>query len=527
MRFFKIGIVMSFTQLVDKSLNLRSEERSSEFGSCILHHLEDSNGNYYGHINGSENSLFLCDPSEGRVKTGLDEVSNISRCSSDRILITKTSGEVFTARATLNGSPLDPNLSMLVSNSFSNDGTVSTAFDVLPRALALHRLVSWNELDERVLVNSRLFDPRSSGEWMPLNDALLTKVQAEVERRTPDFMDNLKKMRISRDNLRNVIVSLAHDNPSNPFLDRFKWVEWDGKPRIDNLLSDCGGVENEDYLRFVSKALILGTIQRQFEPVSIQCVPVLVGPTGLGKSTLLNRLAFSEFHKSSVVSMKDPRLFHESVRGSVIAELDEGSQFRGRDSNEFKAFINQSRLTYRSPYATSSEDHAVRFMLVGTTNHYDILEDQTSNRRFYPVRLSKDSAVLDICRDITEDVVLQIWAEGLHRFEAGERWSDGLADVQALAEEVRDLSTRESFGGDEIETILSESDEIRDYGKIHSMTIKQILKDRFKFSVKDANRAVSEFKMRSDAGKTDYRYSIRVVLYGRKTSGFTLKDGVK
>lgn len=507
--------------ILDDGLIFQQVELSGPFGSGTKEILQDSDGNQYGEFSEHDGKLSIFHPLDGmEIFSNFSDIESVSRSACDIVRITFRDGRVFHAGARI----LDSNpYEIMLDQVYENDGTISTAIQVLPLAIHLDKFCSYNEVTERVMIDRRIFsESYGLADRVPLSDVLLTELQALAERRTPDRMDNHKKLKISRENFLHVVEYFARKNPYNPFLDRFRWIKWDGIPRLDSLLSDCGGQEDEGYLRSVSKAIILGTLERQFHPAMIQCVPVLIGPSGIGKSTLVNRLGLGCYHKATTVSARDIRPFHESVSECVIAELDECSQFRGRDSNHFKSLINMSSFFYRMPYAKVSEDHPIRFMMIGTTNHHDVLEDLTSNRRFYPVRMSRQDAVFtDIYNDLTEDYVLQVWAEGLHRYNSGERWFDGMNDVQEVAKNIRRESTREGFGVDEINTILQDSDEIRDYGKVTTETVRNALRIRFGFSVRDSERAVGQFNMVCNDGLAKYKHC-NVRLYGRVQKGYRI-----
>lgn len=513
------------SSILDDGLIFEKIELSGPYGSGVKEILQDSDGNQYGELSKHDSKLSVFHPLDGmEIFSDFADIESISRSACDQIRIAFRDGRRFHAGARiLDSSPYD----IMLDQVFENDGTISTALNVLPLAIHLDKFVSYNEISERIMIDRRIFsESYGVADRVPLSDVLLTELQALAERKTPDRMDNHKKLRISRENFLHVVEVFARRNPYNPFLDRFRFIKWDGKPRLDSLLSDCGGQDDEGYLRWVSKALVLGTLERQFHPVSIQCVPVLVGDSGFGKSSLLIHLGLG-FHKSTNVPVREIRPFRESVSESVIAELDECAQFRGRDSNYFKSLINMDSLTYREPYAKVSEDHPVRFMMVGTTNHPEFLEDLTSARRFYPVRMSTENAVFtDIYGDLTEDYVIQVWAEGLYRYHSGERWSDGMREVQDMAEVIRGESTREGFGVDEIRSVLQDSDDIRDYGKTTTEAVRSALRIRFNFSPRDCDRAIFEFNMVCRKGQTPYEYCKNIKFFGQQKRGYRLLSEV-
>ena len=80
----------------------------------------------------------------------------------------------------------------------------------------------------------------------------------------------------------------------DPFVD---WLEalppWDGVPRIDGLLGRLFGAEDGTLVRWASRYIGIGAIQRAFQPgAKIDEVPILLGEQGTGKSAICPRVVF-------------------------------------------------------------------------------------------------------------------------------------------------------------------------------------------------------------------------------------------
>ena len=86
--------------------------------------------------------------------------------------------------------------------------------------------------------------------------------------------------------------ALGNDLRIDPFLG---WLEalppWDRKPRIDNLLCKMFGADDEAIVKWASRYIGIGAVQRAFEPgAKIDEVPVLLGDQGSGKSAFVRAL---------------------------------------------------------------------------------------------------------------------------------------------------------------------------------------------------------------------------------------------
>jgi len=85
-----------------------------------------------------------------------------------------------------------------------------------------------------------------------------------------------------------------------------------------------------------------------------------------------------------------------------------------------KNFISKQVDSYRAPYGRRVEDHKRQCVFFGTTNSSAFLRDDTGNRRFWPVRLGDEAPARTVWDDLTPDLVGQLWAEAVTRYQEGE-----------------------------------------------------------------------------------------------------------
>jgi predicted P-loop ATPase len=142
---------------------------------------------------------------------------------------------------------------------------------------------------------------------------------------------------------------------------------------------------------------------------------VLVGPQGIGKSTLGHILAYGEWFSDALppVHSKDAS---DHLRGLWLIEFGEMAAARRAEIEDFKAFMTRTEERFRPAYGRFEISYPRRNVFFGTSNKDAFLRDETGNRRFWPVTVtSLDIARLEADRD-------QLWAEAVHAFDAGERW---------------------------------------------------------------------------------------------------------
>lgn len=194
--------------------------------------------------------------------------------------------------------------------------------------------------------------------------------------------------------------------------------KWDGTPRKDLLLVECLGAEDTPYVRAVTALLLRAAVARAYQPgCKYDYMVVLQGPRGIGKSTLLRRLAMRDELFVDDVKNIGTKEAQELIQGRWFVELAELAAFKGRQVETLKSFITCQTDSYRVPYAKRPVQLPRRCVLVGTTNLGEYLEDPTGNRRFMPVRCG-GSAARDIFAPDFYEYVRQVWAEVLADYRA-------------------------------------------------------------------------------------------------------------
>ena len=268
---------------------------------------------------------------------------------------------------------------------------------------------------------------------------------AETDRHAADVRDRIHVVclvRFSRDMFADRLNVLAYRNEVDPAME---WLEslpaHDGVDRLDRLLHNCFVLTDQadppELVAWVSRFLVMGPVWRTLHPgAKLDETPVLVGPQGVGKSTLLQYLLPPDEHDwfaDGLNCLSTDQEFAETLAGRVIVEL---SEMRGRsvaDIDALKARLTRTNDGYhRGAYARHAERQLRRAVIVGTTNSMAALpNDVTGNRRFVAVNIA-DGAPADVRRylDANRD---QLWAEALARCLGGEnpRLPDDFKDIQA------------------------------------------------------------------------------------------------
>ena len=224
------------------------------------------------------------------------------------------------------------------------------------------------------------------------------------------------------------VLSSGFRNPYHPVREYLAGLKWDGVDRLDFWVSDHLGAEETPYTKAVGARWMISAVARIMQPgIKVDHMLILEGPQEKGKSTALRALFDPWFSDGmSELGSKDAAIELAGVWLIEFAELD---AMRRVERNRLKAFITRAADRYRPPWGRHAIDHPRQMVFAGSVNDETYLDDPTGARRFWPIKIGEISVdSLWRARD-------QLWAEALHRYDAGERFYLHEADLKGLAQE--------------------------------------------------------------------------------------------
>ena len=248
------------------------------------------------------------------------------------------------------------------------------------------------------------------------------------------------------------VAKVADDRSYHPireFLDALP--EWDGVRRVDTLLVDYLGAEDNAYVRAVTRKTLCAAVCRVLNPgCKFDTMLVLNGPQGVGKSTLISRLAGEWFSDSLNLGDTKDKTAAEKLQGYWILEIGELAGLRKAEVETLRSFLSRQNDIYRASFGRRATPHLRQCVFFGTTNaESGYLRDTTGNRRFWPVKTPgggrKRSWQLD-----AEDI-RQIWAETLTYVRTGEKLY-----LDASMEQLAKTEQRQAMEADEREGLVRE-----------------------------------------------------------------------
>lgn len=269
----------------------------------------------------------------------------------------------------------------------------------------LHGLVRQNDFTHLIERSRTTPWGHPAGEWNEEDDLML----GEYLLRT--YRLGIK----ATSTLRNGVLMAARSAKYNPVLDLIHAQKWDGTPRLEHWLTDVYEIEERPYTRLIGRCFIMGLVKRALQPgCKFDYMLIIKGEQGLKKSTAFRALAYPFFTDNAIrMGDKDSLMAMQLV---WIAESAELESLNKSETTQIKQFLSAQEDMFRPPYGSQlirAKRHAVN---VGTTNADTFLKDATGDRRFWPLEVHV------VNEDVLVEQRLQLFAEALHRLEAGERF---------------------------------------------------------------------------------------------------------
>ena len=225
----------------------------------------------------------------------------------------------------------------------------------------------------------------------------------------------------------------------HPVREYLNSLTWDGVPRVERLFIDFLGAEDTEYVRVVTRKMMVAGVARIFRPgCKWDYMLTLTGAQGIGKSTLFNKLG-KDWYNDSLTDVKTKEA-NDMVQGAWIVEMAELTATRKADVEAVKQFISKQVDIYRRAYGEFKDSYPRECIFVGTTNDDAFLRDRTGNRRFWAVEVGVNKPSRSVWDDLPDSEVDQLWAEARTLYQKGEPlYLD--AHMAELAEQMQDRHT--------------------------------------------------------------------------------------
>ncbi|WP_293373591.1 VapE domain-containing protein [Nevskia sp.] len=223
------------------------------------------------------------------------------------------------------------------------------------------------------------------------------------------------------------ISVVSSDNTFHPVRDYLGGLTWDGVDRLDDFFSDFCNVPKSATVSGFARNFFIQAVARIYRPgVKADLMLVLEGGQGARKSTLAATLA-GVGNYADVGTAPSDKDFYQIIQGVWLVEISEMASFARAENSHIKRAISVAVDRFRRSYGRNVEEFKRECVFFGTANNSDWQKDETGGRRYMPVWVG------DVDIDGVLSVRDQLWAEAVHRFNAGEPWwilPEGAEDAQ-------------------------------------------------------------------------------------------------
>ncbi len=206
-------------------------------------------------------------------------------------------------------------------------------------------------------------------------------------------------------------------NEYHPVKEYFEALpKWDGVERLKHFFPVFCGAEDCAYSRLVGIKIFTAIVARIYNPgCKFDYLPIIIGDQGIGKSTMLEAIAIKPQWYTDNLGAIDNKDVILRMRSKLIVENAELTMFDKSDPNTVKAFLSRRVDRDRLPYDRLPRDLPRQCIIVATTNKDRFLQDETGNRRMWPIEVTK----IDLPNIIA--ALPLFYAEAIAKFKAGEQ----------------------------------------------------------------------------------------------------------
>jgi putative DNA primase/helicase len=319
--------------------------------------------------------------------------------------------------------------------------TIDNIYIILKHDPRLKNALVYDEFEQRLIAIKNL-------PWRKVSDT------------TKDFSDDdsdclahyLEGNNMPFTHIQKALAKIRTEHKIHPVREYLQSLKWDGAKRLETLFIYYLGADNSDYIKAITRKTLVAAVARVMQPgVKFDTVLTLVGKEGIGKSTIIAKLAKQWFSDClGDIHAKDGM---ESLRGVWIMEIAELASFRRADQDAIKRFISSPADDYRPAYGRQKVSYPRQSIFIATTNRDTFLTGAYGNRRFLPIATLVNSPTKDVFKEFTESEINQVWAEAFYYYTKGESL-DLSAEIKLVAEQIREQHSEVDERQGMIETYL-------------------------------------------------------------------------
>ena len=311
---------------------------------------------------------------------------------------------------------------------------------------------AFNDMANRIQVIGKMPWDRPEGNvfWREADDAQLKSL---IDIRYGEFTTRNYDVSFTK------VADDRHFHPIRDYLNALP--KWDGVKRVEDLFIKYLQADDTEYVRTITRKTFAAAVARVMCPgIKFDCVPVLDGEQGIGKSSIVKDLVTQEYYSESLsLTDMDSKDGAEKLQGFWIVEIGELAGMKKADIEKVKSFLSTADDKYRPSYGRVVESHPRQCVIIGTVNgERGYLRDITGNRRFWIIKVHQKTQLQTW--NFTQEDRDQFWAEAKEIWESGEKLyleGDILAEAEKEQRNAMELDERVGLVEEYLNTLLPEN----------------------------------------------------------------------
>ena len=185
-------------------------------------------------------------------------------------------------------------------------------------------------------------------------------------------------------------------NPIQYYLEHLP--RWNGQNHVAKLFSRLPGISTEQsgFMSVWLRSAVAHWMQMDIMHGN-ECVPVLIGPQGCGKTTFLRMLLPPQFRGYYLDHLNLSNKFDKemALTNNLLVNLDELEAIRPSQQSELKQTISKNKVNGRPIFGSTQEDRPRFASFVATTNNPHPLQDATGSRRYICLTIPKNQQIVN------------------------------------------------------------------------------------------------------------------------------------